>query len=197
MRATWDLQLFGSAWNKRLDIGFILAAFYLIAATILRFVVWRMAKENGAGSPGPTERPRCGTAVAQKLLSRRRSCERIAEALVRWAPPPRAYTRWARAGRHRSPVEASVLLPQSRRAASGSRVHDHSIDGVTRNTPRTARACRLSCWPAWLGGMLALRLLDDLVWTQRVHDLFALRAGVAGDDEEVVGALSDRLPLSG
>jgi hypothetical protein len=35
--------------------------------------------------------------------------------------------------------------------------------------------------------LLALRLLDDLVWPQRVHDLFALRAGVAGDDEEVVG----------
>jgi hypothetical protein len=51
--ATWELHLFGSAWNKHLEVGFILAAFCLIAATILRFVVWRMTKENGAGSPGP------------------------------------------------------------------------------------------------------------------------------------------------
>ena len=41
------------------------------------------------------------------------------------------------------------------------------------------------------------RLLDDLVWTQSVHDVFALGARVARDDEELVGALSDLLPLSG
>ena len=46
--ATWNLALFGSAWNKHLDIGFILAGFCLIAATILRFVVWRMTKEKKA-----------------------------------------------------------------------------------------------------------------------------------------------------
>jgi hypothetical protein len=73
--------------------------------------------------------------------------------------------------------------------------------GRKARTPAGRNVSLVSCArPAERRGsakLLALRLLDDLVWTQRVHDLFALRAGVAGDDEEVVGALSDRLPLSG
>ena len=57
---------------------------------------------------------RLAASALAELLSRRRSCERIAEALVRWSRA--AYTRWARAGlATASPVEAPVLLPQLRR----------------------------------------------------------------------------------
>jgi hypothetical protein len=46
--ATFDLDFFGGGFRKHIEVGFILGVLLLIAATIVRFVLWRIPKEADA-----------------------------------------------------------------------------------------------------------------------------------------------------